>query len=316
MGFFFEGYTLSSILIAVVVVLALVVLNEVTRKNKWAAIAAYCVLPVVLYILITMDIVGSPSAKSWFGWVKTISALIGVIGFMLIRYTKVGKLKYATVFPMAILFINIVEAIYREFEVYTNFATPAIDEAGLYMQGGVWNIMNGFAGLFLLLTLSGWMGIKISNTKSKDMVWADQLWMWIIAYDLWNVAYCYNAISTRAMYAGVLIIIACTVCEFFCKRGIWLQHRAQTLALFAMFSLAVDYQAVYPTSFSIVSTYDPKALFALSFLSLVVNAGLFIYEVTIIVKKKRNPLKQEMFTHLKSYEKNLVENGLEGVKNK
>ena len=316
MGFFFEGYTLTTIAVAIVVVLILVILNEVTRKSKWTAIAVYCGLPVILYVLISMGLLGSPSANSWFGWVKTISALIGVIGFMLIRYTKVGNMKHIMIFPMAILFINIVEAIYREYEVFTTYATPATDAAGLFLQGGVWNIMNGFAGLFLLLTLSGWMGIRISKTKSRDMVWPDQTWLWIIAYDLWNIAYCYNSISTRALYAGVLIIIACTLCEFFCKRGVWLQHRAQTLALFAMFSLAVDYQGSYGTAFGIVSTNSTTALFVVSFVSLIANAALFIYAISIMVKRKRNPFKQELYTHLKDYNHNLTANGLEVINTK
>ena len=162
--------------------------------------------------------------------------------------------------------------------------------------------------LVLLLTMTGWVGIKVANTKSRDMVWADQLWFWIVAYDLWNMAYCYNCISTRAMYAGFALLVSCTVAEFFIKRGIWLQHRAQTLALFGMFSLAVDYQAM--PVFSITATYNPTAWTVLSALALIVNAAVFVYEVCVIVKTKRNPLKKEMFTHLPAYRKNLEANGL------
>ena len=140
------------------------------------------------------------------------------------------------------------------------------------------------------------------------MVWADQLWFWIIAYDLWNVAYCYNCIATRAMYAGVALLISCTVAEFFIKRGAWLQHRAQTLALFGMFSLAVDYQAL--PAFSITATYNPAAWTALSAVALAFNLGVFVYEVVCIVKTKRNPIKQELYTDLPAYQKNLSANGL------
>ena len=164
------------------------------------------------------------------------------------------------------------------------------------------------AGVFLLLTMTGWMGIRVANTKSKDMVWPDQLWFWIIAYDLWNVAYCYNCIATRAMYAGVALLLSCTFAEFFVKRGIWLQHRAQTLALFGMFSLAVDYQAM--PAFGITATYNPAAWTVLSALALAFNAGVLVYEVFVIVKTRRNPLKQELYTELTDYKKNLAANGL------
>jgi len=308
MGFFFEGYTVATVLGFLALTAALVVLNELTRRSKIFSILVYCVLPVVLVVLIAMDVVGSPSSKTWFGVIKTYSALAGVIGFMLIRYTKLGNKKFAWYFPVAILGINILEAIYRDYEVFANFKTMTVDAAGIVQLGGPWNLMNALAGVFLLLTMTGWVGIKVANTKSRDMVWADQLWFWIIAYDLWNMAYCYNCISTRAMYAGFALLVSCTVAEFFIKRGIWLQHRAQTLALFGMFSLAVDYQAM--PVFSITATYNPTAWTVLSALALIVNAAVFVYEVCVIVKTKRNPLKKEMFTHLPAYRKNLEANGL------
>ena len=308
MGFFFEGYTVATVLGFLALTAALVVLNELTRRSKIFSILVYCVLPVVLVVLIAMDVVGSPSSKTWFGVIKTYSALAGVIGFMLIRYTKLGNKKFAWYFPVAILGINILEAIYRDYEVFANFKTMTVDAAGIVQLGGPWNLMNALAGVFLLLTMTGWVGIKVANTKSRDMVWADQLWFWIIAYDLWNMAYCYNCISTRAMYAGFALLVSCTVAEFFIKRGIWLQHRAQTLALFGMFSLAVDYQAM--PVFSITATYNPTAWTVLSALALIANAAVFVYEVCVIVKTKRNPLKKEMFTHLPAYRKNLEANGL------
>ena len=303
MGFFFEGYSLVALAGLVLLVAALVALNELTRRSKALAIAVYCVFPMILVVLIAAGVVGSPSSKTWFGVIKTYSALIGVVGFMLIRYTKLGNRKFAWYFPVAILGVNILEAIYRDYEVFASFKTMTTDAAG-----GPWNLMNALAGVFLLLTMTGWMGIRVANTKSKDMVWPDQLWFWIIAYDLWNVAYCYNCIATRAMYAGVALLLSCTFAEFFVKRGIWLQHRAQTLALFGMFSLAVDYQAM--PAFGITATYNPAAWTVLSALALAFNAGVFVYEVFVIVKTRRNPLKQELYTELTDYKKNLAANGL------
>ena len=102
--------------------------------------------------------------------------------------------------------------------------------------------------------------------------------------------------------------MSCTFAEFFVKRGIWLQHRAQTLALFGMFSLAVDYQAM--PAFGITATYNPAAWTVLSALALAFNAGVLVYEVLVIVKTRRNPLKQELYTELTDYKKNLAANGL------
>ena len=138
MGFFFEGYTVVTILGFIILTAALVLLNEVTRRSKLLSIIVYCVLPIVLVVLIAMDIVGSPSSKTWFGVIKTYSALIGVIGFMLIRYTKLGSKKFAWYFPVAILGINILEAIYRDYEVFATFKTMTTDAAGIVQLGGPW----------------------------------------------------------------------------------------------------------------------------------------------------------------------------------
>ena len=308
MGFFFQGYNAISILGFFALVLALIVLNELTRRSKKFSIFMYVIVPIILVILIALKVVESPSSKTWFGVIKTYSALAGVIGFMFIRYTKVEHTKFALWFPVTILGINILEAIYREFEVFITYKTLTVDAAGITMLGGVWNIFNAIAGIFLLITMTGWVGIKVAKTKSRDMVWADQLWFWIIAYDLWNIAYCYNCISTRSMYSGVVLIVSCTVAEFVLKRGIWLQHRAQTLALFGMFSIAVDYQAL--PMCGITATYNPLAWTVLSAIALAFNFGVFVYELIVIIKTKRNPIKEELYIDLKAYKKNLEANRL------
>lgn len=310
MGFFFQNYSALNVFCFFVLVSGLILINEITRRNRNLSYLFYIIVPILLVVAIKLKVVSSPSSATWFGVVKTFSALIGVLGFMAIRYSKkVGASKFASIFPVAILAINICEAIYRDIEVFNIYKVQVIDEAGVVMQGGVWNIMNAAAGLLLLLTLTGWVGIKVAKTRSEDMVWADQLWFWIIAYDAWNIAYCYNCISTRAMYAGVALITSCTVAEFFIQKGIWLQHRAQTLAIFGMFSLAFDYNSL--SAFNINATYNPSAWTVLSAIALITNLAVFVYEVYVIVKYKRNPLKEEMYTHLKAYKDNLTANNLD-----
>jgi hypothetical protein len=71
---------------------------------------------------------------------------------------------------------------------------------------------------------------------SRDMLWPDMLWFWIIAYDLWNFTYTYNCIPTHAFYAGLALLFAPTLCAFTLGKGAWLQHRAQTLAIWCMFA--------------------------------------------------------------------------------
>lgn len=308
MGIFYENFTLTGIVGVILLTGLWLLINEVTRKSKMASIVAYCIVPVVLAVLVLTNVLGSPSGKTWFGWVKVISALIGVCGFMLIRFTKIGKTKFSAYFPVSILAINIAEAVYREFEVFQTHKVMEIDAAGIVILGGPWNILNAIAGILCIVTLTGFVGITVSKDKSRDMIWPDMTWMYIIGYTLWNVAYVYNCISTRSMYAGVSILIAALIAEFVFKKGAWLQHRAQILALYAMFALSFDY---HPTSFfNMIPTYKPSMWMTISVISFVFNLGVFSHMIYIMMKDKKNPLKQEIYTDMAYYKAVIKENNL------
>ena len=308
---FFTDYSLSNIFIALAVLVGLVAVNELTRRSKILSIIFYIGLPIILGIFVWPK-TAIRGDGDWFPIVKTMSALIGVIAFMAIRFIpKLIDKKIMLVFPFAILAVNIIEAILRDLEIFNAYnGTEYFSEVeGLMFMGGPWNVMNAIAGVFLILSMTGLVGIKIANTKSKDMVWPDMLWFWIVAYSLWNMAYCYNCISNRAMYAGLLLLIACEISEIFFKRGAWLQHRAQTLALWGMFSITFSNYATSPL-FSIVSTNSPVTMFILSLSALISCAGVFAFAVYKIIKTKRNPFKTDLYVDMKAYKKNLEANNL------
>lgn len=304
--FFFENYSVVSVLTWLGLLGGLLLLNEVTRRSKKAAIIVFVIFPIIATLFIWPKTAGPGTTGGyWFAWVKTYSVLAGIIGFMLFRYHKVFREnKYFKYFPFAILSLNILEAVIRDLEVYS--MTGQV-ENGITLMGGPWNLINAAAGILVILTLTGWSNLRVAKTASKDMVWVDQLWFWIIGYDLWNMAYVYNCIAERAMYAGALLIIACTLAEVF-KPGVWLQHRATTLGIWTMVSLTMNY-AQYP-AFQIQSTQNPRALMALSCIALVFNAGVFIYQLHMMKKTKRNPITSDLYVGLKAYQKNLSENGL------
>ena len=308
MGLFYEIFTLESLFALIVFIGVFLGINEITRKSKVLSILAYCVLPLVSAVLIFKGVLGSPTGKTWFGWVKVVSALIGVYGFMLIRFTKLGKTKFAALFPVSILSINIAEAVYREFEVFAKFKVMAVDPGGIVVLGGVWNILNGIAGILCIVTLTGFIGIRASKDKSRDMIWPDMTWMYIIGYTLWNFAYVYNCISTRSMYAGLGILLAALIAEFIFKRGAWLQHRAQILALYAMFSLSFDFQQ--REYFKIIPVYKESMWLTISIISFLFNIGIFFYMIYTMKKYKSNPLKEEIYTHTKYYKKTIEDNNL------
>lgn len=309
MNYLYEVPGWNGWVILLIVVFVLIAFNEFGRTTKWGGILLFLILPIILTVFIwpkTAAPGNEYGTGTWFNWVKTYSALTGVLGFMAIRYIpSLAKKKWVLVFPVAILAINILEACIRDFQVFSYGLWNGGYVDNLWTISGTWNIMNGIAGILNILTICGWFGIIISKDKSKDMIWPDMIWAWIIAYDLWNFAYTYNCISDHSFYAGVALLLSCTIPAFFIVKGAWLQHRASTLALWIMFVMTVpqfaDKIAPVPT------THNPKAFFAVSFIALLANAALFVYQIIRIKKKQINPLKNEIYAETKTYHEVLAE---------
>jgi hypothetical protein len=307
--FFYQAIHWYSALMWLAVFAGLVLLNELGRANKWTGIFMFIVLPLVLTVALWPTTAGSgTSMDDWFHWAKVYSSLAGCIGFMAIRYIpKLQKNKIALAFPPLILAINICEAVIRDFQCFdfNSLVSGAID--GQIIVGGPWNIMNGIAGILNIITITGWMGIFAGKGKSKDMLWPDMLWFWIIAYDLWNFAYTYNCLPDHSFYCGLALLLSCTFAGFVLKKGAWLQHRAQTLAIWCMF--AMTYPAFIDTSkFAVKSSHNAAALFIVSALALLSNVAVFAYEIYKIARTKRNPLKEEIYTDLAAYRNVIASN--------
>lgn len=297
--FLFESIPWYSALMWFVVLGGLILTNELARRSKWFSMAIFIALPVVLTFAVWPKTAGEGSSVgTWFHWAKVYSALAGCLGFMALRYIKgMDKNKLLLTFPAFILALNITEAVIRDFQC--SCFNGIVD--GVVMVGGPWNIMNGIAGILNIITISGWLGIVISKDKSKDMLWPDQLWFWIIAYDLWNFAYVYNCVSDHSFYAGAALLISCTIPAFFIKKGAWLQHRAQTLAIWMMFVMCFP-TFVDTSMFAVKSSHSVAALWVVSGISLVSNVAVFIYHFGKVIKNKKNPLKDEIHSDLPAFQ--------------
>ena len=304
----FGGSFIPSLLACLVVFAALFALNEVTRRSKWAGFAAFVVLPIVLTVLWFTSLKDS-TYLDWFHLAKVYSSTAGCIGFWCIRFVhgtakngkqwKLSEKKWALCFPPLILAINIVEACVRDFEVGSTYASVVTAASafkdGAYsfnLIGGPWNFMNGIAGILNILTITGWLGICIrketAKDKSHDMLWPDMVWFWIVAYDLWNFAYTYNCLPSHSWYCGLALLLAPTCCAFTVGKGAWLQHRAQTLALWCMFA------QTFPTfqdasRFRVDSAYNPAVYNVISGIALAFNLGVFVYMLVRVIKAKKSP---------------------------
>jgi hypothetical protein len=77
-------------------------------------------------------------------------------------------------------------------------------------------------------------------------------------------------------------------------KGAWLQHRAQTLAIWMMFTMCFPV-FVDDSMFAVKSSHNPDALWTLSALALAFNVGVLVFHFYKIFKYKRNPLKVEVY---------------------
>lgn len=295
--FFFETIPWHNWVMWFIVLGTLMGLNEIIRASKWGSIAIFMIVPLLLTpIWLTME----SEITSWFTWIKVYSALAGSIIYMVIRFTDYHKKHpwYLVLVP-AILAINIAEAVLREFQVGHAGFNGMVD--GMQYISGGWNYVNGAAGILNILLICGWVGIFASTGKRKDMLWPDQIRLWIIAYGIWNIAYVYSCAPGNAFYSGVALNISATIPALFWAKGTWMQNRAATLSFWMMWVMTFPYFFATGSTFNVAPSYNPAANWSISILALALNLILAVWQINRIVKNRLNPLKDEIYTDLPEY---------------
>lgn len=304
--FFFEvGEWWDYVMLAVVTV-ALAVVAWLAQRSKWVVLAVFVVIPVLLTLFWWPHSTEGTNSAGWFPIVKQYSALAGSLSLVALQYFgKLRRLKWYLAIPAFILAINILEAVIRDFQV---FSVHGIDPSqGMVTWGGPWNIMNGVAGILNLLAISGWVGIFVAKGSSKAIIWGDLTLWWIIAYDLWNFSYVYNCLADRAWYSGVALLASCTIPVFFrFARGSWIQYRAYTLTLWSAVVLTFPH-FMQDSMFAHRSAHNPTAMFVVALASLLVNVGVFGWHLHRIVKHRRNPFTQEVYAGTDAHRRLLAE---------
>ncbi len=296
--FFFELGEWWDYVMLIVVTVGLAVTAWLAQRSKWVVMAVFVVIPVLLTIFWWPYSTPGTASAGWFPIVKQYSALAGSLSLVALQFVpKLRRNKWYLMIPPAILAINIAEAVVRDFEC---FGIHGVDPTqGMVTWGGPWNIMNGIAGILNLLAISGWAGIFVSKKQpSRAIIWGDLTLLWIIGYDLWNFAYVYNCLADRAWYSGVALLASCTIPVLFAfGRGAWIQYRAYTLTLWSAVVLTFPH-FTQDSIFAHRSAHNPTALFLVSLASLLVNIVLISWHVWRIVKLRRNPLTQEVYSDL------------------
>ena len=315
------------------VFVGLILANEFARRTKWGGIACFLVLPAGLTIYFISIYVGAAMGaqwalnnptylymNSWFHYFKLYAATLGCIGFMMLKYKwSIGKTEWFKVFPFLIVAANILIAVVSDFESGIKGAMSPdgwwLSSENVWLYGGWWNWINGIAGIINIFCMTGWWGIYASKDK-KDMLWPDMIWLYILAYDVWNFQYTYLNLPTHTWYCGLALLLAPTVANALWNKGGWIQNRANTLALWCMFaqvfplfldrSIFTTLPVLYADGFMDAAIrptlVNPVPQGVISIASLAIN----VLALALIIKRskeqKKNPYKQEIFTDTKDFQ--------------
>lgn len=314
----------------------LVVMNEIARRSKAGGIACFLILPAALSVYFIAIYVGAAMGadwalnndtyvhmNSWFHYAKLYAATAGCIGFMILKYHwgKLGKSHGFKAFPFIIVAINILIAVASDFESAVRAGSLAggwwLSSEGVWLYGGWWNVLNGLAGILNIFCMTGWWGIYSSKDK-KDMLWPDMIWVYVLAYDIWNFQYTYLNLPTHSWYCGLALLLAPTFAAALWNKGGWIQNRANTLALWCMFAQVFPLFQDANRFTTVTSVYgqggiaaamgssmptiaEPTAQGIISVLSFAVNVFVFAYILKRAKVQKKNPWKNEIFTDTKDY---------------
>ena len=314
------------------VFLGLILTNEIARRSKKGGIFFFLVLPGVLTVYFIAVAVGASMGaqwalnnptylymNSWFHYAKLYAATIGCIGFMMLKYQwGIGRKEWFKPFPFVIVAINILIAVGSDFESAIKGAMSVdgwwLSSENVWLYGGWWNWLNGIAGILNIFCMTGWWGIY-SSKKKDDMLWPDMIWLYILAYDIWNFQYTYLNLPTHSWYCGVALLLAPTVAACLWNKGGWIQNRANTLAIWCMFaqvfplfqdrSVFTTIPVLYADGFMDAAVRptaaDPRAQGVISVISLAVNALVLALVIRRAIQQKKNPYKNEIFTDTRDF---------------
>ena len=314
------------------VFVGLILANEFARRTKVGGIICFLAIPAALTVYFISIYVGAAMGaewalnnptyvymNGWFHYFKLYAATAGCIGFMMIKYQwGIGKKEWFKVFPFLIVAANILIAVVSDFESAIKGAQSPdgwwLSSENVWLYGGWWNWLNGIAGILNIFCMTGWWGIYVSRDK-KDMLWPDMIWLYILAYDVWNFQYTYLNLPTHAWFCGVALLLAPTVANAFWNKGGWIQNRANTLALWCMFaqvfplfqdkSIFTTIPVLYADGFMDAAVrpvlVDPVPQGVISILSLGINALVLAIVIKKSVENKKNPYRKEIFTDTEDF---------------
>ena len=151
-----------------------------------------------------------------FRWVKNYTLVLTIWIFWTARHTSLTKYVWMRFLCAAILGLNIFEACKVDF-----------------LTGYLPNMLNGAAGILSILAMTRWMGIGPNSRPTKDLIWAGQPHLWIICYDIWNIAFSYLNFNEYTSNSIALNVVATLLALWIA--GTWVSTRGVTLGVFYLY---------------------------------------------------------------------------------
>ena len=150
------------------------------------------------------------------------------------------------------------------------------------------------------------------------MLWPDMIWVYVLAYDIWNFQYTYLNLPTHSWYCGLALLLAPTLQQHSGIKAVGFRtvqtHWLSGASFAQVFPLFQDAKPFYNSHFRIRTGRHRSSngkqyadyrrtdrTGIISVLSFAVNVFVFAYILKRAKVQKKNPWKNEIFTDTKDY---------------
>jgi len=185
----------------------LILFTDMIRRYAFLAWTVILVIP-VLYFPFWLQ----HDKITYFFSLKFPLVLLGAVWFLMLRYTRLGNRKWPLVFLYSLTIINILAAVYHDYQ------------SGYYL--------NTIAGVLLIFSFPNFNHIEIKGEYNKKELTWNIPFFWIFCYTLWNWSFCYsNWFLERKSMALILLV---SIFFGIIKRKRWLEMRYYSLFLYML----------------------------------------------------------------------------------
>lgn len=197
-----------------VAVLLILVQELFRRAGKWAAWGIFLVLPLaVAPYWAWMGHGGAYTGVGHFPWVKLVSLQVGACWLTALRFTPLGRSRWAVGSLFLMLPLNILEAVTQD-----------------AFGGHLAHYLVGLTGVLLVLSVPHPLrAIRVDTTDHyRELRYVGMTRTWIAGYTLWNWVFVY--LNFPAVAGHQLAVLASAFAVGMVEPSRWLQSRTFTLA--------------------------------------------------------------------------------------